>query len=746
MTLAIGGSSSPANPTHGALWVDVRDYGAKADNGVTDNSIPIQAAIDDVGSRLPVQGGSKGVVFIPSAPLPYIVNKSIWVDSSNVEVRGEGWGSTVLMTGGYKHSVFIFGVQRVWQTFVNGSYVPLQINATNRPDLFGKLDASAAPAPGSVWGIRTNGNSFAQFQAGPMSAGVSSASGWVYSDNWSETSKLTVEFCVEPPDGQSFPPNSPLLGLGHPDYEPAPFVIKVWDQPNKIMVMFRTSDIDQGTNNPNRVFSFALGAASPPYRVAVQFDLTNAVCSAFVNGVQVAFIDQYNMAPTSAPPFTPGSGLKFITNDHAPFMIGATGVSGPFGGATGVDLRLYGLRLSNTLRYQNNGPGRPQVRADSPTAPINDAFAYFGNDAKTVCFLKATDNPATSGRVVTVQNGGASVAGTTSGIFLHSAFPTVMSGNAIRDVAVAAANPYGQAISVGVITDLTIENVKATGGYHGVGSFIMAANYFVHIRNCWFDGFDAGYFGAYQQMHARDVTIPSTGRVAIRHLGCGARWENVFIAYATAVTECLFKARSSDIGGTYSISNMLVDFEGPTIARAAIFCEAHGTTPSTTLELKDVVLGTIGPTASLVMVRDAYGEGPDVHKCWLSVENLQAFDSSYLSAIDVDGPLWHGEVKSLSLTGARFHHRRKWATNTNVVVRETKYVAPPRLFPWYNGAHVLEVRSPADGQYTEWRCVGTGAYGTPNPPAWAGINPLSVSRCGVAGYVLNHAYVAAALS
>ena len=43
-------------------------------------------------------------------------------------------------------------------------------------------------------------------------------------------------------------------------------------------------------------------------------------------------------------------------------------LSGPFGGNTGVDLRLYGLRVSNTLRYQNNGPGTPQVRVQTARA------------------------------------------------------------------------------------------------------------------------------------------------------------------------------------------------------------------------------------------------------------------------------------------------------------------------------------------------------------------------------------------
>jgi hypothetical protein len=56
------------------------------------------------------------------------------------------------------------------------------------------------------------------------------------------------------------------------------------------------------------------------------------------------------------------------------------------------------------------------------------------------------------------------------------------------------------------------------------------------------------------------------------------------------------------------------------------------------------------------------------------------------------------------------------------------------------------VASPVDGQFVEWRCVTTGTYGTPTPPTWAGLNPISASRNPLAAYVLNHAYMTVILS
>ena len=41
--------------------------------------------------------------------------------------------------------------------------------------------------------------------------------------------------------------------------------------------------------------------------------------------------------------------------------------------------------------------------------------------------------------------------------------------------------------------------------------------------------------------------------------------------------------------------------------------------------------------------------------------------------------------------------------------------------------------------------MGTGSYGTSNPPAWLGLNPLVISSNGLAAYVLNHAYMTVSL-
>ena len=749
MSHAIGGSSPSTRPAHGELWFDVRDFGAKGDNGITDNAGPIQATIDALAAKLNYNvHGPKGVVYVPSALGAYVVSKTIWVDCPNLEIRGDGWGSQVQMNGSAKHTVFQFGVRRTEATVVNGATVPLNINSSNRPDLFGKLDATAAPSAGTMWGIRTNSNSFVQIQASPLSAGVQSSAGTYYSDYWTETTKLTIEFCVEPPDGQQFPTGQPLIALGSIFYQPSPITISIRNDPNSIWITFRTSDFGPNNNAGARCFEFSTAGATRPYRIAVQIDLDNALCAAFVNGAQVGFTSTINLTSTGQFPFVPNSGLRFQQNDYFPLLIGAQGPRGPlFSSSTGIDLRLYGLRFSNNLRYQNNGVGNPQKRADSPSSAITDSYAYFGNDANTIGFLKLTDNPTNAGRVVSVQHGNTLAnGGVGSGIFLHAPNSGGIIGNAVRFLAIGAGNGHGQAISIGGVLEMEIENVKAVYGFQGIGSLNSYANYYVHLKDCWLSGYDSAYYGAYQLMTAQNIYCESSGRATVRFLGSSADWNGTLVAYPAGNAECIFKLHSADYGGNFNVANLTVDFEGSTLGLAAFYCEAHYLTPATSLTLRNIELGTVGPNAALIMLKDLNTQTSGFNPCWLSVDNIQAYTNIYSSAVDVDGPLWHGEMTGVALQGPQFNHRKKWGVNTGILIQDTKYVAPPRTFSWYAGAHALQVRSPADGQFSEWRCTSAGAYGTATPPKWFGLNPINITNNGIATYILNHCYITIVLN
>ena len=277
------------------------------------------------------------------------------------------------------------------------------------------------------------------------------------------------------------------------------------------------------------------------------------MCSAFVNGTQVPFLtDEQSLTPTSQFPFVANSGLSYIQNDYFPFMVGTDNFRPTcVNTTTGVDLAVYGLRLSNTIRYQNNGRGKPQQSVASATALITDHSSYFTNDAHTIAYLQMTDNPATALRTVSVQHGSVlAYGGVGSGLFMNTAASGGIIGNAVRDLCIQSSNGHGQAISIGSVLEMTVENVKATGGFHGIGAWNMFATYNIYVRNCDLHGYDSPYYGCLQLLiYGRDIYCLGSGRATIRLVGCGGNWANVFVASPAPNAECIFQATWRRIRG-----------------------------------------------------------------------------------------------------------------------------------------------------------------------------------------------------
>ncbi len=745
MALPIGGSPGVTRTPGGAMQVNVLDFGAKPD-GTTDNQPMIQAAVDALITVLVAYGPTTfGVVYFPSAALPYYVKSPIWLDNGNITVKGDGPGATfVAMFGGFNHPVFICGLHR---TAMNG-LTPVTIDSTYRPDCFGKLDTSAASATNQKWGLRTNANSFVQFQAGPFAAGQSFPGFVHYSDNWTTMGKFTLETFIEPPAG-SWPAGTPIFSCGEYPDQPSPLCIQISQGTNNCFVMFRTLDQQTGSNNINRSFQFSL-TGSGPWRIAIQIDLQTPSFAVFLNGVQVALTNLVNLGPSDSSPLPVGNNYTFASNDYFPFFIGMTGATGTFQTppASNVpDIRLYGLRFSNTTRYQVNGTGTTQTRLDLPGTAVNDQWAYFTNDAHTIAYLPLTDNPATlslsASRLVTVFHGNASASPTylSSGLFMHAYAAIPTNYTVIKDMRIAGIASYGYGVMVGAAQDPLISNCKISGGYYAVGALNMLANYTMRMNDCTLDAWDSPYYGCIQLSWCRNIIFINTGRVAIRHVGCGASWDNVTILAGAPNCEGLFKAHATFAGGGYIVNNLLCDFEGSTMSNAAFYCETHLANPVTSLELKDIALGSTGPTAALIMLKDTGAEITNLRcKSKLYVQNLQTYSPNFTAMVDVDGPLWHGEVDGMTVSGTPLKHRQLWGKNTNVTIHDSRYVGVPRAYSWYPGAHVHDVGSPVDGQFTQWRCIGSGTYGTSTPPTFVGLNPILVNPNAIAGYLANHCY------
>jgi hypothetical protein len=230
----------------------------------------------------------------------------------------------------------------------------------------------------------------------------------------------------------------------------------------------------------------------------------------------------------------------------------------------------------------------------------------------------------------------------------------------------------------------------------------------------------------------------------MRFVGSNANIENLTVVFAAPQNQSTIKIHTGDYGGNYSFRNVSVDYEGDTYLHAAFYCENHPYASSTSLRLEDIYLGTIG-SVPLIMLREI---DPAFTKATLIVENLQTYTDTFKAVLDVDGPSWSGEIKRLGgiREAPRIDFHPTLGPECHVVIREHHYKAPPRTNQWVVGAHILDVPSPVDGQFTEWRCISTGIFGTAVPPEWSGINPVASKNTKLAAYVLNHGFITATLS
>ena len=743
MSSPIGGgviSGSPVDP----FRFDVRDYGAKAIYGF-DNAPAFQAAVDAAAAKVRATLATtywllpKVIVHIPATDSPYYVGGPVYVDESYIEIHGDGPGTNVFNYGGVCSPIFVLGLKRTPTVMVDGQPRVLAADANYRPDCFGKLDNSVTSGTGQRWGFRSHGESFIVSHASPLSAGtLSPASGCI--DNWADTRKLTIEFAVEGFAGGKLSPDIQILGSGNRDKNALyPFKIATTYQGNQIRLHLSTQEVQYG---PLTCYfaDMPLSTTTGVQRLTWQIDLDSGLVTGYADGNQV-------FASTSlGPGWRPG--LRFAENQGHPFAIAEYGgiQAGGFYSPNGYDFALYGLSLSNSIRYQNTGINTPQKRADQPGTAINDAYRYFGNsvtDPGFLCALDFSENPALKGRHLSVR----SPYGNASAFICHSYTGDFAgtSNNAIRNMRISGGRNYGTNIVMGQVGDLTLSGVRSESSFYGAASLPCAVSYIVRAENCMLSGGDAGFFSIGQIVWMRDITFGVSGRASMRFYGGAVDAERLFVYHWSTNSQSTISIHNSDTGGNYSFKYIHVDFEGESYGRAAFYCERHPYTPGTSLRLQDVILGTVGNVPAIAL-RDSYGPGA-FQPATLIADNFLIYGSTFGSVVEVDGPSWRGEVRNLAAAedNSRVRNLGTFGTETGVIVRDRRK-APPRTRPWVAGGHVLDVPAPTDGQFAEWRCVAGGAYGTPTPPVWSGLHPLASRPGALAGYVVNHGYITVALS
>ena len=603
-----------ARRARGDAVVDIRrDAGALADAGgpaMARNRRAIQAAIDSFDPALVGIDRARGTVKVPAADGPFLVDGPIFLDQSRVDLVGEGRGSEIRMDGAKSHPTLVLGIRR--RPVRDGQ--PVELSPGHFVDLHGRLDRAACPRPGMRWGIRTLGKAHVTTQGTALDAGPIGG--------WPALRSLAVDLAIEFPG--EVPTTAILLGVSERDHL-KPFLLEVAAGRYSVQL-----DTDDGPTR--RGFTFEAGRGRLQ-RVAFHVDLENGKIAAYVDGRQVD--TKGNLPPK----------LRLVANDHSPFGLGASaGVCNVVTDQHGApaDWLACGLRLGDSPRYADNGPGRPQRRLDG--RPIDDESTYFEGGPDRLASLPLADR---GDRTLTVTCGLAAGGGDRPATALllddaaHADNFNSVGPSAIRDLSVRTAGRFGQAIALGHAIHLDLDRVVAEGGYAGLGAWNFGANFPIRLRGCTLSGSDAGLYLFTSMADIRDLTIPAVGRVALRLERSRVELSNAFVA-GFGAPESIIKG-----SGYLRIGTLDADFEGgPHPSRSLIeWSNIQGAPLGGLLDVGFLNVGTMGPGAVLVDLREG---GPPSDASWgparLRLAPFLLHGSGYSAVARTFGPSWRGTV------------------------------------------------------------------------------------------------------
>ena len=589
--------------------LDVRDFGY---DGQGDATAAIKATIA-TARRVAGKDPSRTprvTAFLPAGD--YHVSAPINVPSF-VELKGEGGSTRIVMAHGRAFSPIVIGMN------LDG------LDPKYRPDLFGVLDATAAPAAGAIRGFRTWADGSLISPGTALShGGFSPTEGRAVADRYFETKQLTVDLAVMAGDGRKFPGGCSVFTLGSDTTGPASPIALRTDGPNQWTFVVSTQSARFA--EPRTVFfTFSSGDAVGLQRISLQLDMDRGTFAAFANGTQAATTALAQ--PTMS--LAPGSSLN--ENRFEPFY-----VNNPRGGRK--DFTLAGLCVSRTARYRDRGPGTRQARADGRA--IADRYRYFPSfedDPACIAHLGLAERDPTTRHMVAV-GGGQAVGSPAMSAFVLAPGPDSNSAFArVTELAVQGNTGYGYGVMMGNNLETHFDGVIAYGGLYGVGNMPFGANYQVYVRDCTLAGSDCGYFGYTSLIDMERVTFPFNGRTALRLVGCNIAARGLFVTRASTPQYAFAMMHWGEYGGLYSFRDVTADNEGDPYTLAGIYCERHVT--GTMLAPENVNLGTLG-AAPLIMLK---GMNPD----WAGVAVLDAravYGSGSGPLVQTDDGQWGGSI------------------------------------------------------------------------------------------------------
>lgn len=559
VALAVPGqTAAPPAPLPQSLSpaVTVSSYGAIGDPA-RDATSAFEASLSRAGqlAARPATSGSPPTALVRLPAGVHAISRPLFVPSG-VDLVGDGWSTRIEMAGMSRLPALVYGV------------ADPAVGTADRPDLFGILDATAAPRPGVRRGWSTHRGLALQGQFTSANLGPWHDGARTY---WDGVTCFTLDVALVRPEG-GWPPSTPLLGCGRSIAvnDPRPWTLWTSPWPGYLCLSLATRDRPIGIAVDSRGNGSVM-------KLSIEVDLAAGTVGAWLDGLAVA-------------PLVDGlkPGMALQANDVWPLHVGRQGFAVATSSEPPTPFVLAGLRLGTARRYRSASPGSTQLQLDGK--PVTDAYRYFDRtDQRSTVGYLPLDDPVDRRWLRWVD-----------GDSLDECLLAMRGGQGggkpqrLSDLAVWSRGP---AVLLGAVLDWRGANLRLQSETAAaVGSIPMVMSYPITLSGCTLLGGDAAASLSQALVALRDCKIESQGRDGIRLLGASLDATNTFASFCPPQGRTFLRSIAGSEGDVViRLDRSILDFEDRGPSEALIVVQAEPQHP-TTLRIRDLSAALTGPT------------------------------------------------------------------------------------------------------------------------------------------------------
>jgi photosystem II stability/assembly factor-like uncharacterized protein len=605
--ICISAVALPANSQYGRR-IDLAGIVSNS----ADNSLILQNIIDTLNTN------PKGIDTLVFPAGNYYFNNPVYVDKPNIQLRGQGKDITVLNLFLHQAPPVVFGFR---QTEKNNQ----KVMPAHRPDCFGLLDATYAPAAGNRKGFSTQGNANVIAVGCPAQHARRLPPDNAY-DYYTTDTGLTLQTAIRLQNGwEKLLWSGTIIGLGDND-NPGPWCFSSDSTTQKFSFSFRTSDQTADVGSPKRTFQFAIpaGATGPVYKIRVWLDFKTGTCGAIVNNLAATIIMSDNM--------TDWKGKSFVNHrGHYPFYVG------PGNGPTKANLNAGDIPNIDILAFKVSA-------AAIKDEPATDAKRYLFDNLDIDLINFPGDDNVIARHIIFGNSENSTGWGKGFSAYIISTHGSdgAINNNSLEELTLGNGSNIG--LLLGQANNFHFKNAHTYGISQGVASIPVSTHDTIIMENIWVTGGDAGMclYGVDATFYGLDVE--RGGINYARFIGSNISWHNGMCSFIGNNIECVIDFIEDEYGGNYSLQNVTVDNEASFLSAAGIRIDnTRNGNPS--FFARQVYFANLSPTATAFEFRGPAGnnEGGTIDIGGTRFDGL--YSRSFMRFLD---PKWKGNVEMIN--------------------------------------------------------------------------------------------------